>query len=244
MTKCDWYKNWFDSPYYHLLYQHRDDSEAERFITNLVHYCKFQSNARILDLACGKGRHSFMLWKHGFTVTGMDLSANSIADASKEKHERLNFIVQDMRESFGKEKYDVVVNLFTSFGYFEKTDDDLKVLKNIALSLTKGGLLILDYLNSDKIKLCIAPSGNALVNGIDFKWTKKIEGDFVVKKIEFSDNGSNHVYEERVKLISKAWFEKALMDTGFKIETVLGNYDLAPFTADSDRLILLARKIN
>src|SRR5690554_6600617 len=129
--KAEWFETWFDTPYYHILYQNRDFSEAEKFINNLLDYLKLPKDANCLDLACGKGRHSVFLNKKGLQVTGVDLSENSIQEAKPFENETLKFDTHDMREVYKKNTYDIVFNLFTSFGYFDSSEDNLKVLKSV-----------------------------------------------------------------------------------------------------------------
>jgi 2-polyprenyl-3-methyl-5-hydroxy-6-metoxy-1,4-benzoquinol methylase len=133
-----WYSSWFDTPYYHILYKERNYREAQVFMDNLTHYLNLPEKATVLDLACGKGRHSIYLNQLGFTVLGADLSENSIAEANKNANETLHFKVHDMREPF-EEKFDAIFNLFTSFGYFENDDDNLTTLKAIKESLSDYG---------------------------------------------------------------------------------------------------------
>ena len=119
MQSEDWFKTWFDTEYYHLLYKDRNDAEADVFIKHLFHSLNLKKEATVLDLACGKGRHSLVINELGFNVTGVDLSENSIKEASKCENEKLSFAVNDMRMPLEGQNFDVVVNLFTSFGYFQ-----------------------------------------------------------------------------------------------------------------------------
>ena len=93
MRKKGWFSDWFNSSYYHTLYQHRDDTEAFQFIDNLLAYLKPLPHATMLDIACGKGRHSKALFDAGFDVTGIDLSPASIEAASNMKTNGLHFFV-------------------------------------------------------------------------------------------------------------------------------------------------------
>ena len=118
MIEKDWFESWFDSPYYHLLYSNRDEREADLFIKNLINYINPSTKSKILDLACGKGRHSKVLADLGFDVTGIDLSENSIVSAKKMENESLHFYTHDMRFPFRANYFDYTFNFFTSFGYF------------------------------------------------------------------------------------------------------------------------------
>lgn len=134
-----WFKNWFDSPYYHQLYFNRDESEAAAFINKLIEYLKPASRSRMLDVACGKGRHSLQLANKGFDVTGIDLSAYSIQEALKHECENLHFYQHDMRLPFWINYFDYAFNFFTSFGYFQTQRENDNAIRTIAQSLKQQG---------------------------------------------------------------------------------------------------------
>ena len=138
----EWFETWFDSEYYHKLYKNRDDEEAEQFINNLITNLQLNSNSNILDLACGKGRHSIFLNNLGFKTVGVDLSPKSIAFARKFNNPNLHFEVRDMRKSFCKGQFDAIFNLFTSFGYFESKTENIEVLIAIENMLKKTECLL------------------------------------------------------------------------------------------------------
>ncbi|MCZ6900895.1 MAG: methyltransferase domain-containing protein, partial [Bacteroidetes bacterium] len=98
--KKEWFGEWFDSPYYHILYKHRDHEEARAFIDRLNIFFQWATSDKILDLACGKGRHSIYLNKQGLDVVGLDLSAENVKAAKTHENSRLHFYVHDMREVF------------------------------------------------------------------------------------------------------------------------------------------------
>ena len=125
---ADWFEDWFDSKYYHILYKHRDYQEAQSFIDKLVDYLQLNEEQKILDLACGKGRHSIYLNKKGLDVMGVDLSPESIKHASQFENPKLKFEVCDMRDVVKPDYFDIVLNLFTSFGYFEDEADQFKTI--------------------------------------------------------------------------------------------------------------------
>ncbi|MFM7731182.1 MAG: class I SAM-dependent methyltransferase, partial [Flavobacteriales bacterium] len=147
----EWFAGWFDSPYYHLLYGHRDEQEAFAFIQLLVHD-HLADRPYVVDLGCGKGRHSRALAEHGKRVHGIDLSPESIEFASKQNTAMATFSVQDMRQLTLDTPADAILNLFTSFGYFESVDEHLSVLSSVAANLKKGGLFILDYFNAHLVE--------------------------------------------------------------------------------------------
>lgn len=238
-----WYKNWFDTEYYHLLYCHRDIGEAEKFIALLKQTLQLPNGAKVLDVACGKGRHAITLNKLGFDVTGIDLSANSIAEAKKWENEKLHFAEWDMRKTYRKNGFDVVVNLFSSFGYFENDSDDTQAIKAMSESLTPGGILVLDYINTQFAITQMKPREIINRNDVQFHIQKKVEAGFIKKKIEFIAHGQNHSYEEQLKVINKAAFENMFTSNELTIEHTYGDYALQPFNAaTSPRLILIGKK--
>lgn len=239
----DWFAEWFDSPYYHILYRHRNDTEAQEFIDNLLNFLQPGKRAKILDLACGKGRHSIYLNEKGFDVTGIDLSAKSIEQAKQFENQKLQFEVHDMRQVYMENHFDLVLNMFTSFGYFEDEKSDERVVESVLKSLKKNGVFVLDFMNSKKIISNLIPKETKTIQGIEFKIERLVESGFIVKKIAFSDKGKEFNYEEKVKILALPDFEKYFINAGLVIKSVFGNYNLNPFDQDhSDRLILLAKK--
>ncbi len=180
MTK-EWFKNWFDSPYYHLLYHQRNDAEAELFIDNLLAYLHPEPAANFLDIACGRGRHAIYLNKKGFSVTGVDLSESNILFAQEFQQENLHFFVHDMRNAFTGESFDTIFNLFTSFGYFDTFEDHVLALKQFNRSAKPNGILVLDYFNTTKIMKQLAPTAHKTIQGIDFSIAKEVLNDRIVK---------------------------------------------------------------
>jgi SAM-dependent methyltransferase len=154
-----WFEDWFNTPYYHILYKDRDYKEAENFISNLTKELKLPTHSSIIDLACGKGRHSVFLNQLGFEVLGVDLSEESILHNKQFENSaspKLEFKVHDMRNELypeiSEEKVNAVFNLFTSFGYFDDEEDDRKVFQSVKNVLKEGGIFILDFLNEGFVK--------------------------------------------------------------------------------------------
>jgi len=238
-----WFKDWFNSPYYHILYKKRDDKEAQGFMDALCQHLQLNPNHKVWDLACGKGRHSIYLNSKGCNVIGTDLSDNSIAEALKSANETLEFYKHDMRTPFRINYFTYVFNLFTSIGYFEDERDNLKVFKNVYQSLKPGGLFVIDFFNVTDVKECMIPDNKILVDGIDFRVSKKIENNKVMKRIEFSDKGKDYYFEEKVSLLNKKSFTEMATTAGFTLSETFGDYKLNAFDEKkSDRLILIFKK--
>jgi len=246
LVKKEWFIEWFDSPYYHVLYSNRDDHEAHFFINNLCTYLKLNPEKHsITDLACGKGRHSIFLNSLGYQVTGIDLSKHSIEIAKKSENDRLTFEVQDLRDLKSNRLYDVALNLFTSFGYFASLDENSKVINNIHQILSTGGVLIIDFMNSHKVVQNLIEHDSKTINGIRFHITKWMENNFIHKKITVDDDDTTIEFTEKVQALELKDFEEILHQNGFTIVQKFGDYSLNPFNvSDSDRLILIAQKID
>lgn len=239
----EWFSNWFDSKFYHLLYADRDQSEAEAFIRTLVQALMVKPGAVALDLACGKGRHAIVLEALGLDVTGLDISANSIAIARKSETDRLSFYQHDMRLPFRTNYFDIIFNLFTSFGYFERQADHIIALKNMHLNLKPGGRLVMDFFNAHHVRANLVPKEVKTVDGVDFHLSRFIKDGFVQKKIAFEVEGKAYHFTEKVRLFDENDFKKMFLETGFELVGLYGDYDLAPFDRQhSKRLILICSK--
>lgn len=239
----DWFENWFNSPYYHILYKERNHAEAELFIDNLIGFLQPSTNARFLDLGCGKGRHSVYLNSKGHNVVGVDLSPESIAYASQFENERLQFYVQDMRKTSRINYYDYVLNLFTSFGYFEKESDDHATINAVSKALQPNGIFVLDFMNAQKVIANLIPNETKICEGIEFTISRSVINNFIVKQIQFSDGGKEYHFQECVKALNLGDFEKYFAANELKILHLRGNYLLEEFNPNtSDRLILIGKK--
>lgn len=241
MEKKNWFSEWFNTPYYHILYKHRNDDDAQLFMSNITQFLKLPKTHHILDLPCGKGRHSVYLNSLGYKVTGGDLSENSIAYAKQFENEQLSFNVHDMREPFRK-TYDAVFNLFTSFGYFEKDEEDILILKNIKAGLKKDGYFVFDFLNAKKVVENLVERETKTIDDITFKIQREVKNGFILKHILFKADSKDYNFTERVKFIDLAKMKDYLEKTNFTVMHCFGNYRLDNYDeSTSDRLILVAK---
>ncbi len=239
----EWFESWFDTPYYHILYKNHDYQEAESFISKLVTELGTPRGAKIIDLACGKGRHSVYLNNLGFNVLGLDLSKKSIDFNKQFEDVDLHFEVHDMRDPIQSEKVDAVFNLFTSFGYFDSEEDDKKVFQSVAEVLPENGVFVLDYLNENYVRENLVPEETVTRGDIQFFIHKKIENNFIVKDIQFEANGQKHHYFERVKLHTPEQINAYAEEFGFERIKVWGDYQLGDFIpSESPRCINWFRK--
>jgi SAM-dependent methyltransferase len=241
----EWFYDWFNSPYYHLLYNKRDNAEAEYFVNNLCAHLKPPPHSRLFDIACGRGRFSVYLNKHGYDVTGIDLSVESIRYARQFENDTLHFFAHDMRQLSYCNYFDMAFNLFTSFGYFKTDEEHVRTLTNFNRSLKPGGRLVLDYFNTNKVIDCLVPEETKIVNGIDFHIRKSINGNKIIKNIAFEDKNKSYTFNEMVSAFTLDDFRRFFEQSGFEIITNFGNYSLEKFDSNhSDRLIFICKKAN
>ncbi|PCH65390.1 MAG: hypothetical protein COC01_09740, partial [Bacteroidetes bacterium] len=154
-----WFEDWFNSPYYHILYKNRDETEAKLFIDNISLSLNIKNNAKVFDLGCGRGRHAIYLSQKGNDVIGIDISPENIRYARELKNNtefnkvegKASFYVHDMRIPFKTNYFDYVVNLFTSFGYFEKDEENYLTISAAAKALKPNGYLVIDFMNAKKV---------------------------------------------------------------------------------------------
>jgi len=234
-----WFQSWFDTSYYHILYKQRDYKEAEAFIKNIVTYLNLNKADSILDLACGKGRHSIFLNSLGYDVTGLDLSKNSIEHAKTNESESLHFEVHDMRDVY-ETQFEIVLNLFTSFGYFQEEMDNFKVIQTIKSCLKQNGIGVIDYMNSPLVIDNLIAHNSYESDGIKFELKRNYKDGFITKNIEVNDDGNSFHFEEKVRAFTFQDFETMLSNAGLHLLDCFGSYKLEPFNnKTSERLILI-----
>lgn len=237
--KDNWYASWFNTPYYHLLYKDRGHREAALFMNTLTNHLNLQKNDSILDLACGRGRHSKYLYKQGFDVTGVDLSRESIEYAKQYEKPKLHFDVHDMCLPYPKQ-FDAVFNLFTSFGYFENEIDNLRTIKAIKEELKPNSYGVIDFLNAELVIKNLVPSERKKMGNIVFHIEKYVEDGYILKNIRFTDDGIDYHYVERVKALTLEDFKLYFKEAGVNLKSAFGDYKLNNFDRNtSERLILI-----
>lgn len=243
--KKEWFGEWFDSPYYHILYKHRDNTEAREFLDRLTDHLGFKDNDKILDLACGKGRHSIYLNEKGFRVVGMDLSVQNIQFAKQFENDRLKFFIHDMRQEFTEVEFDYVLNMFTSFGYFDTDAENENVIREVAKALNNRGKMVLDFLNPYTVIHRLVPAETKEIDGIKFnisRWYSNNE--FIYKDIKFEHNNRRFEFQEKVKAIRRQTFMNYFKKVGLKVIEIYGDYKLNKYVPEqSDRMIFLLEKI-
>ena len=234
----EWFKTWFDSEYYHLLYKDRDQTEAENFVKKIYQYLSPSINQTMLDLACGKGRHSIHLNKMGALVEGCDYSENSIRHAKQFENDRLQFFTHDMRNELPK-PYDYIFNLFTSFGYFETLDEHQTTLRNIYNGLNEKGLFIFDFMNTEYVLNHLVAEETIQKESVYFHIKRELIDGVITKNISFEANGNLHEYREKVRALHPNVIVDMMKNCGFSVQEKFGNYQLAPFDLQSSKRFIL-----
>ena len=235
----NFYESWFDTPFYHILYKNRDYKEAEMFTSELINFLNLPIESKILDLACGKGRHSIFLNKMGYNVTGVDISSKNIINAKKYENNKLNFKIHDMRDPL-VDKFDLIVNLFTSFGYFDDFEDNLKTLKSIKLNLKKNGIAVIDFLNINYVKNNLVHQNTEEIDGIKFNLKRYLKDGFLVKEINFKHDLEEYNFQEKVRSLNINEFKTMFKQTQLEILHIFGDYNLNEFDINkSKRLIFI-----
>lgn len=245
MSRKEWYEDWFSSPFYHKLYFERDEKEAATFIRGLLERLQPPPGSRMLDVACGRGRHSKILASLGFFVTGIDISLQSIQSAKKFETDLLEFFVHDMRLPFRINYYDYAFNFFTSFGYFATRREHDDAIRTIAKSLRPGGSFVIDYLNVHYAEAHIQHEETRSLGSSIYSIRRWDDETHFYKKITVTDEAVTPPlsYTEKVAKFSLGDFTEMLAYQGLQVQEVYGDYAFGPYDVrKTPRMIIVARK--
>ena len=240
----EWYSSWFDSPYYHLLYSHRNHQEASNFVSKLVDLIKPAKDAHILDIACGRGRHAIELYRHGYSVTGIDLSPENIKYAKEEAKKKkasdtLQFKVHDMRKPLNTQ-FSNVLNLFTSFGYFKDPKDKINTLESFRAQLVPNGVGVIDFLNPSWVLSNLIKEESIERDGVRFSIQRYKRGKWLYKDIQFQIDEHSYKFQEQVELLEVNDFITLFSQVNLQLVDLFGNYQLDAYDKDlSNRQILI-----
>lgn len=236
----DWFESWFGEEYV-ALYPHRDAAEAEHAVGLIEKHVPGSPDLRALDLACGGGRHVRVLSAR-WQTTGLDLSAVMLRLALRVAPDA-ELVRGDMRVlPFRQEAFDLVVNLFTSFGYFDDDASHERVIQEVARVTAPGGSFVLDFLNTEHLRDTLVPYDERDIGGRIVEQRREIsdDGRFVIKRICI--RGDNREFTERVRLFEKEQLTGMMELAGFDVSAVYGTYDADPFTDESPRVILFGTR--
>ena len=246
----EWFEDWFNHPLYLKVYSHRDDAEANRCVETILRVTGLDrepGKASVLDIACGAGRHAFAFSRKGHQVTANDLSAFLLSTAESEAVNSgldIAFSGCDMRTIRLDRQFDLVVQLFSSFGYFKTEEEDRSVLRNVQLLLCPSGWYVLDLLNPSWLGSHFVPRNEKKAGALSITEERTLSDNQVVKRIDICDAEGHRVsFTESMKLFSPGKITALLESEGFEVLRLLGDYDGSEFVAESSpRILLFSRK--
>lgn len=247
MAGKEWYETWFDSPFYHRLYFERDEKEAAAFIRKLADHLAIKPGSRVLDAACGRGRHCRILASLGFDVTGIDLSPASIDHAKQKEGEKdnLHYYIHDLRLPFWGNYFDYIFNFFTSFGYFRTRREHDAAIRTLSRGLKPGGFLVIDYLNVHYSEDHLVPAESKTVGSSLYEMKRWYDETHFYKSIRVSDASlaTPLSYTEKIARFSLGDLTEMLAFCDMQVKEVFGNYQLGSYdTRKTPRLIVVAGK--
>jgi len=234
----EWYEEWFGEDYLRL-YPHRDDADAERAVGLIAKTLELRSGWRVLDVGCGAGRHTRAFADRGARCIGLDLSAALLRLARQTTTAPL--VRADMRHlPIRPASMDLTVNLFTSFGYFERDAEHAAALAEMIGTVKAGGWFVIDFLNPEAVRERLVPRQTMEVSGEQIEVTRSVspDGRYVCKSIQVPKGKR---YFERVRLFTPGQISEMVEDTGLRIRYAFGDYDASPLTPASPRTIVMGQ---
>jgi SAM-dependent methyltransferase len=236
------FNGWFGTRWYSMLYGHRDESDAVATALPIIGKLGLGTGDRMLDMGCGRGRHAGVFSRNGLSVTGIDLSAESLAEAAKRVPEG-HFEVFDIRKPYAQGCFDAVVCLFTCLGYSGDRRDDQRAVNAAASALRPQGAFVLDLLNGPWVCRHLVPEESMDICGIHFHIKRSIEHGNVVKRITVTENGRQCSFEERVHAWDVEEVKEMVLAAGLGLEELTDGSMTASFDPrGSDRIVAWTRK--
>ncbi|MGA7837307.1 MAG: class I SAM-dependent methyltransferase [Ignavibacteriaceae bacterium] len=242
----EWFEDWFNTEEYLNVYRHRNEAEAKQLVDLLLKFISIPQEGNVLDLACGAGRHALLFAQKGYQVTAVDLSDKLLQVAKKTAEENkinIDFIKSDIRYFSTDKKFDLILNLFTSFGYFENDEENFKLFDIAYSQLEKDGYFVLDYFNSNFVKENLVEESVDELNNLKLIQKRHIENKRVIKDIIIRKNGSEQSFCESVRMYNKNELVSAIENAGLKIKHILGGFEGEDFDEEkSQRIIIISKK--
>lgn len=249
-SPAPWFESWFKHPFYLEVYSHRDEEEAARCVATLLRLTGIgaldPAGLSVLDIACGAGRHALPLARLGYRVTANDLSPFLLDTARREAAQEglaLEFSCCDMRH-IAPGSYDLIVQLFTSFGYFDNPEDDRLVLDKVAAALKPGGWYVLDLINPEQLERNLVPVSTRMAGRLLVEERRSIEDGRISKEITITaPEGESVRFRESVRLFSKEEITAMLEEAGLEPVRIAGDYEGGAWDRNSSpRMLLISRK--
>lgn len=246
----EWFTQWFNNPLYLKLYSHRDEAEAKTCLETIIKETDIDtqtpSRTTVLDIACGAGRHALEFARRGFVTFANDLSPFLLECTRKlaaKENLPITCMRQDMRQLSIENTFDLVVQIFSSFGYFKTKEEDRMVLQNVYASLKQGGWYILDLINPTVLKTNLTPFSSRTIDDLQISEQREIVHDRVIKQITIQAPDESISFEESMRLYEPEAMDDMLGAAGFVIEKMLGDYEGSAYRRElSPRIMIFARK--
>jgi SAM-dependent methyltransferase len=240
----NWYENWFGNEYL-TVYSHRDEEEARQLVQLILNSVSLDNNSKIIDLCCGQGRHAHLFAQEGFEVYGFDLSRKllQVAKYKNENSKNTFFVQADMRYLPVVHSFDLLLNLFTSFGYFQSDKENLAVFEQFHQALKKGGFFVFDYFNSPYLKEHLVRYHREQIGELMVEQERYIEDSRVEKIIRLNRDGKESTFYESVKMYKPEQILKMMEETGLNVGYIFGDYSGSSLTENSERMIVIGEKI-
>ena len=243
---AEWFKDWFNTDEYLDVYRHRNDAEARELVELILTSVHIPTDINVLDLACGTGRHSIIFAQYGFKVTAVDLSDKLLRVAKKAAEEsevKIDFVKSDIRNFSIDKKFHLILNLFTSFGYFNDDKENFRLFDIVADYLDASGYFVLDFFNKSYLEKNIVMESEDSFDHCTFTQKRRIENGRVIKDIYIDKNGKKDHYIESVRMYGKDEIIYAIEKSGLKIKNIFGGFDAEEFDdKKSQRIIIIAQK--
>lgn len=242
----EWFEDWFSTEEYLYVYRHRNNDDAVDLFNLILKNIEIEPGAKVLDLACGAGRHSILFAKNGYDVTSVDLSENLLNVARKSAEElmlNINIIKSDLRLLNLADRFQLIINLFTSFGYFEQDYENEKIIKIVEQQLNENAYFVLDFFNVVHLKKNLIPISYDKIEEAIIRQERTFDQDRIVKKITVIKKNSERIYFESVRAYSKSELSRMILKNGLKIIKIFGDYSGNAFDENnSSRIIIIAQK--
>ena len=234
----EWFEEWFGEEYLKL-YPHRDDTDADRVVGLISRTVPFQPGWRVLDVACGAGRHARAFEAAGARCFGLDLSQTLLRVARQVTQAPL--VRADMRQlPIRPGSMDLTVNLFTSFGYFDRDAEHTAALEEMVGTVRRGGWFVIDFLTAAAVRRQLVPEETLQLAGSAIQISRSVspDGRYVCKSIRAREG--KH-FLERVRLFEPDQISAMLESAGVRVRHRFGDYDGSPLGAESARTILMGQ---
>ncbi|MBX3475251.1 MAG: class I SAM-dependent methyltransferase [Planctomycetes bacterium] len=241
MTDQPWFVGAF-GPEYLQVYAHRSDAQAAAQVSAMRSHGLLPMRGRVLDIACGTGRHLRAMRNAGLDARGLDYSAHLLCAGAL-----AGLAVRaDMRAMpFGDATFDWACSLFTSFGYFESDQDDLRMLANARLVLRPGGALVIDHINPGPTVAALKAHTDEACEGGRLVQRRRFDSasSRIIKDLEFVTPKGTRRWQERVRVYAPNELQALLESAGLKVAARWGDLDGSPWLpASSLRQVVLARR--